>query len=59
VADQAAVRAAIEGRVLILEGIEKAERNILPLLNNLLENREMVNVTAHTRSLLTAHTRWC
>lgn len=39
--DQAAVRAAIEGRVLILEGIEKAERNILPLLNNLLENREM------------------
>jgi hypothetical protein len=28
--------------VLILEGIEKAERNILPLLNNLLENREMV-----------------
>jgi hypothetical protein len=49
VADQAAVRAAIEGRVLILEGIEKAERNILPLLNNLLENREMVNVTAHIR----------
>lgn len=47
VADQAAVRAAIEGRVLILEGIEKAERNILPLLNNLLENREMVNFTAH------------
>ncbi|KAL6064918.1 von Willebrand factor A domain-containing protein 8 [Balamuthia mandrillaris] len=39
--DQSAVRAAIEGRVLILEGLEKAERNILPLLNNLLENREM------------------
>ncbi|ESN95820.1 hypothetical protein HELRODRAFT_179006 [Helobdella robusta] len=36
-----AVRAAIEGRVLILEGIEKAERNVLPVLNNLLENREM------------------
>lgn len=38
---QCAVRAAIKGRVLILEGIEKAERNVLPVLNNLLENREM------------------
>lgn len=38
---QAAVRAALEGRVLILEGLEKAERNVLPILNNLLENREM------------------
>lgn len=38
---QSAVRAAIEGRILILEGIEKAERNVLPVLNNLLENREM------------------
>ena len=36
-----AVKAAIQGRVLILEGIEKAERNVLPVLNNLLENREM------------------
>ncbi|CAK9081366.1 unnamed protein product, partial [Durusdinium trenchii] len=35
------VRAALQGRVLVLEGIEKAERNVLPLLNNLLENREM------------------
>jgi len=26
---------------LILDGIEKAERNVLPTLNNLLENREM------------------
>lgn len=25
----------------MLEGIEKAERNVLPILNNLLENREM------------------
>ena len=25
----------------MLEGIEKAERNVLPVLNNLLENREM------------------
>ena len=39
--NQAAVRAALKGRVLILEGVEKAERNVLPLLNNLLENREM------------------
>jgi hypothetical protein len=35
------VRAALNGSVLILDGIEKAERNVLPLLNNLLENREM------------------
>ena len=39
--DQAAVRAAKQGRVLIIDGVEKAERNILPILNNLLENREM------------------
>lgn len=39
--DQSAVRAAINGRVLIIEGVEKAERNVLPVLNNLLENREM------------------
>ena len=39
--DQAPVRAAIHGRILILDGIEKAERNVLPTLNNLLENREM------------------
>ncbi|KNC54048.1 uncharacterized protein AMSG_09710 [Thecamonas trahens ATCC 50062] len=39
--DQAAVRAAKAGRVLVLDGIEKAERNVMPILNNLLENREM------------------
>ncbi|XP_054715582.1 von Willebrand factor A domain-containing protein 8-like [Uloborus diversus] len=39
--DQSAVTAAVEGRFLILDGIEKAERNVLPILNNLLENREM------------------
>lgn len=39
--DQAPVRAALCGRILILDGIEKAERNVLPTLNNLLENREM------------------
>ena len=38
---QSAVRAAVHGRILILEGIEKAERNVLPVLNNLLENREI------------------
>ena len=35
------MHAALEGRVLVLEGMEKAERNVLPVLNNLLENREM------------------
>lgn len=34
--DQAPVRAALEGKILILDGIEKAERNVLPTLNNLL-----------------------
>lgn len=29
------------GRVLILEGLENAERNVLPILNNLLESREI------------------
>eukprot|EP00945_MAST-04E_sp_MAST-4E-sp1_P008696 g8696.t1 len=39
--DQAPVRAALNGRLLVLDGIENAERNVLPTLNNLLENREM------------------
>ena len=39
--DQAPVRAARLGRILILDGLERAERNVLPTLNNLLENREM------------------
>ena len=39
--NQAPVRAALHGRLLILDGLEKAERNVLPTLNNLLENREM------------------
>lgn len=38
---QAPVRAAVNGRLLILDGVEKAERNVLPTLNNLLENREL------------------
>lgn len=39
--NQAPVRAAIRGSLLILDGLEKAERNVLPTLNNLLENREL------------------
>lgn len=39
--DQAPVRAAIHGHLLILDGLHRAERNVLPTLNNLLENREM------------------
>ena len=33
---QCAVRAATQGRILVIEGVEKAERNVLPVLNNLL-----------------------
>lgn len=40
--DECVVRAVLNGRVLILDGIEKAERNVLPVINNLLENRELV-----------------
>ena len=40
--DQGVVNAAVHGRVLILEGLEKVERNVLPIINNLLENREMM-----------------
>ncbi|KIH48581.1 ATPase family protein, partial [Ancylostoma duodenale] len=36
--DLCAVRAALYGRVLVIDGVEKAERNVLPILNNLLEN---------------------
>lgn len=39
--DQPVLIAAIKGQILIIEGLEKAERNVLPVLNNLLENREM------------------
>ena len=39
--DAPPVRAALHGRLLLLDGVEKAERNVLPTLNNLLENREM------------------
>ena len=39
--DQAPVRAAKKGHMLLLDGLEHAERNVLASLNNLLENREM------------------
>ncbi|GAA5826620.1 hypothetical protein JCM11251_002821 [Rhodosporidiobolus azoricus] len=39
--DGPAVRAMKDGKVLILDGIERCERGVLPLLNNALENREM------------------
>jgi von Willebrand factor A domain-containing protein 8 len=38
---QAPVRAALNGRLLILDGLEEVQRNVLPTLNNLLEHREM------------------
>jgi von Willebrand factor A domain-containing protein 8 len=56
--DQAPVRAALNGRLLILDGLHTAERNVLPTLNNLLENREMhledgrLLVSAHRYQLL-------
>jgi predicted ribosome-associated RNA-binding protein Tma20 len=39
--DSPAVNTVKHGRILILEGIKKAERDIMPVLNNLLENCEM------------------
>lgn len=41
--DSAAVRAAKHGSILVLDGIERCERGVLPTLNNLLENREIVS----------------
>lgn len=46
--DQPPLQAAIHGRILLLEDVHKAERNVLPTLNNLLENREM-NLTSGRR----------
>uniref|UniRef100_A0A8C1XYG8 von Willebrand factor A domain containing 8 n=1 Tax=Cyprinus carpio TaxID=7962 RepID=A0A8C1XYG8_CYPCA len=62
--DKCAVRAATEGQILVLEGLEKAERNVLPVLNNLLENREMqledgrfLMSAQHYDKLLEEHTK--
>ena len=38
---QAPIRAALQGRLLILDGLEKAEQNVLPTLKHLLENQEL------------------
>ena len=38
--DGPVVRAMKHGRILIIEGIERAERGVMPILNNILENRE-------------------
>ncbi|GMH53310.1 hypothetical protein TrRE_jg2991, partial [Triparma retinervis] len=53
--DQPPVRAALEGGVLVLDGIDRAERNVLPLLNNLLENRE---INLESGSLIVSHERY-
>lgn len=50
-----AVRAAREGRVLIIEGIERAEQNLLPVLNNLLENRYSLKIQLSNQDYLTLH----
>ncbi|WFD27940.1 hypothetical protein MNAN1_002948 [Malassezia nana] len=38
--DGPVVRAMKHGRILLLDGIERAERGVMPILNNILENRE-------------------
>ena len=38
--DGPVVRAMKHGRILVLDGIERAERGVMPILNNILENRE-------------------
>lgn len=38
--DGPVVRAMKYGRILVLDGIERAERGVMPILNNILENRE-------------------
>lgn len=60
------VRAMTEGALLILEGTQRAERNILPLLNNILEVRQALVTSARltcscvnrtgSRTCPTAHT---
>jgi MoxR-like ATPase len=49
------IEAALFGRILILENIEKAERNVLPTLNNLLENRE---INLDDGSMLISHSNF-
>ena len=51
----APVDAALNGRILILDGLERASRNVLPTLNNLLEHRSM---NLEDGSFLVAHDRY-
>ena len=53
--NQGPVQAAIDGEILLLDNVQNASRNILPLLNNLLENREM---NLEDNSLLIHHARY-
>lgn len=39
--DDIVVRAAVHGSILVIKGIEHIEHHIVPVLNNLLENRKM------------------
>ena len=39
--DEAVVRALLHGRLLLLDGLHRVEANVLPILNSLLEAREM------------------
>lgn len=52
--DSAACRAAKSGAILVLDGIERCERGVLPILNNLLENRSVVFGRAFAGTVLTA-----
>ena len=53
--NQAPVTAALNGSLLLLDNVQNAERNILPVLNNLLENREL-NLEDNT--MLVSHSRY-
>ncbi|KAJ3411077.1 hypothetical protein HDV05_002776 [Chytridiales sp. JEL 0842] len=39
--DTPVLKAVLEGGLLVLDGLERCERNVVSVLNNLLENREM------------------
>jgi MoxR-like ATPase len=39
--DSLVIKAAVTGSWLVVDGVDKAELNVLPILNNLLENRQM------------------
>jgi len=47
--DSAAVRAVKHGRILILEGIERAERGIMPVGTRISDSKRDLVLTATTR----------